>query len=107
MEQNPAPDSVLEEFATRLRQKLGSNLRRLILFGSRARGHHLPDADYDCLVVVGAISAEVREEVDAAAGDALYRRNAVMSAFLVTESDYESRIYSPLLINVRREGVTL
>ncbi|MCB0226825.1 MAG: nucleotidyltransferase domain-containing protein [Anaerolineae bacterium] len=35
-----------------MHQQLGSHLKQVILFGSRARGDFTPDSDYDCLVFV-------------------------------------------------------
>ena len=41
-----------EEFARRLREALGSELVRVVLFGSTARGDYWPESDVDVLVVV-------------------------------------------------------
>ena len=41
-----------EEFVRRLREALGSELVRVVLFGSTARGDYWPESDVDVLVVV-------------------------------------------------------
>lgn len=45
-------DPVIQDFLDRI-SSVRSQIRRLILFGSRARGTHRFDSDYDLLLVVG------------------------------------------------------
>ena len=45
-------DERLKALVSELRKRLGDQLRQVVLFGSRARGDHRPDSDYDCLAVV-------------------------------------------------------
>ncbi|MBM3790261.1 MAG: nucleotidyltransferase domain-containing protein [Acidobacteria bacterium] len=44
-------DQVLRSFLSRI-EGLRPRLRRMVLFGSHARGDHRPDSDYDLLLVV-------------------------------------------------------
>ena len=43
-------DTVVLEFAQRVRSVLGDRLHAIYLFGSRARGNAPPDSDYDVLL---------------------------------------------------------
>ena len=61
------PLGVAREFARRLRSALGSELVRVILFGSAARGDYGPGSDLDVLVVVGEDAERAREAVFSAA----------------------------------------
>jgi predicted nucleotidyltransferase len=45
-----AEDRVLSRFKGELAALYGSNLDRVVLFGSRARGDHVPSSDYDIAV---------------------------------------------------------
>ncbi len=45
-------DPVLEEIRDRLHDLYGDRLRGVVLFGSRARGDHRPDSDYDVAVLL-------------------------------------------------------
>ena len=45
-------DAVLADFLKGI-EAVRPMIDRLVLFGSRARGDHRPDSDYDLLVVVG------------------------------------------------------
>jgi tRNA nucleotidyltransferase (CCA-adding enzyme) len=49
MHRQPLQDSRLAEAVNRLAEDL--HPRAIILFGSRARGTHRPDSDYDLLVI--------------------------------------------------------
>lgn len=53
--------SVLKTLIRRLQQRLGSNLKEVWLFGSRARGDHLSDSDYDILIVAEGDINNIRE----------------------------------------------
>jgi predicted nucleotidyltransferase len=53
--------SIARGLAERVRRILGHRVRRIILFGSRARGAASPDSDFDLLVVLRELPpAEVR-----------------------------------------------
>ena len=65
-------DDALDYFVKRIREQLGVHLKRVILFGSRARGNETFNSDYDCLVVVDEASEEVKDIIDEVAGDTLY-----------------------------------
>jgi predicted nucleotidyltransferase len=45
-------DPILTRFATEVRAAHGDRLERIVLFGSRARGDHQPDSDYDVAVFI-------------------------------------------------------
>ena len=53
-------DQVVQDFSSELRQRLGSRVRQILLFGLRARGIAREDSDYDMLVVVDYRTPEIR-----------------------------------------------
>lgn len=107
MKSNATTDPVVRFFAASVRRELGAHLKQIVLFGSRARGDAAGDADYDLLVVVDRVNGAVTDGVDQIAGRALLDHGAVISAFPIAEADRARRKYSPLLINVAREGVAV
>ena len=104
---DPQNDPVLRFFKDAIVEKLGGHLRQVLLFGSRARGEATAGSDYDLLVVVDEVDSVVTDRIDAIAGRALLEYGAVLSAFPVAEADRARRKYSPLLINVAREGLAV
>jgi uncharacterized protein len=100
-------DPVLRFFKDAVAGVLGSHLRQIVLFGSRARGDAKAGSDYDLLVVVDKVNSQVVNGIDDIAGKALVDHGAVVSAFPIAEADRAKRRYSPLLLNVAREGVVV
>jgi predicted nucleotidyltransferase len=98
---------VIDYFLQEVRKRLGARLKQVILFGSRARGDDVPDSDYDCLMVLDAVSPATKDAIDEIAGEILYRHNIVLSIFPVSEKKHYERIYDPFLMNIRKEGITL
>jgi predicted nucleotidyltransferase len=52
MRANPKDDPDLKRFRAALGEAYGDRLERVVLDGSRARGDHRPDSDYDIAVFV-------------------------------------------------------
>jgi predicted nucleotidyltransferase len=100
-------DPVLMFLKTSVSRALGVRLRQILLFGSRARGDATAQSDYDMLVVVDKVDRDVIHGIDEVAGRALLDHGVVLSAFPIAEEDRARRRYSPLLINVAREGVAV
>ena len=98
--------NLLAELRRRFEALYGPRLVRLMLFGSQARGDAEPGSDIDVLVVLeGPVrpGEEIRRTLDSVAELSL-ENNAVFSCVFVSRDRFENEL-SPLLINVRREGI--
>ncbi len=102
-----AKDEKLEIFIGRLKERFGEHLKKLILFGSKARGDDVKGSDYDVLLIFDEISLGVKEDIRDLTGEMLYEYNAVFSAFPLTKEALYRKRYSPFIINAQREGVLL
>jgi len=100
-------DKALQHFVQQIREQLGNHLKEVILFGSRARGEDVPGSDYDCLIIVDEVTKAIKDIIDEVAGEALYQHSAVFSAFLIFEEKHNLQSYSPLLMNIAKEGMIL
>jgi predicted nucleotidyltransferase len=100
--------AILSELRQRLEQLYGPRLLNLVLYGSCARGDAEPGADIDLLVVLeGPVDPVLeigRTEFDVA--DLSLRHAVVITCLFVSRDQFEQE-RSPLLINVRREGVAV
>jgi len=98
--------SLLAELRSRFEALYGPRLVHLMLFGSHARGDAEPGSDIDVLVVLeGPVrpGEEIARTGDIASGMSL-DNNVVISCTFISADRFE-REESPLMINVRREGV--
>lgn len=98
--------TILAELRARFVEVYGDRMVHLVLFGSQARGDAVEGSDIDVLVVLrGEVEpwTEISRTSDIAVEISL-RHNVVVSRVFVSLDRYlEER--TPLLMNVRREGV--
>src|SRR5215471_14856001 len=100
-------DPVVQEFATALRQRLGSHLRQILLFGSHARGDAQDGSDYDMLVVVNHRTPELRAIILEVESQLMERYGALVATVLRGETEWQQLQGFPLAHNIAREGVPL
>lgn len=100
--------SIIKELRHQLEALYGARLVRMVLYGSQARGDAERGSDIDVLVVLqGPVSP----------GEEIARTSEIISSLSLTHgvvlsrafvsSDRFEREQSPLLMNIRREGVTV
>ena len=97
---------ILKEFREEVENLYENRLKSIILYGSWARGDATEDSDIDLLIVLeGKVipGKEIDKMIDIITEINL-KHGVLISIYPVSEEDY-STINSPLLINVRREGV--
>jgi len=100
--------SRISKFRGELGRLYGDRLVHAILFGSRARGDAGPESDIDVLVVLRG-SVRPSEEIARTSplrAELCLQHGLVFSCTYLSEDRFR-RGQSPLLLNVRREGVPL
>jgi len=97
---------ILKEFRERAEKLYGNRLKNIILYGSCARGQATQDSDIDLAIVLdGDVipGKEIDRMIDMVTEINL-KYNVLLSIYPVSEENYNT-INSPLLMNLRREGV--
>ncbi|MGH9843710.1 MAG: nucleotidyltransferase domain-containing protein [Blastocatellia bacterium] len=97
---------ILSELRERFVEHYGDRLVKVVLFGSQARGDAVPGSDIDVMVVLkGDVhpSEELEQTGDLVAALSLQYDVLLSTVFRPEEAFYQAE--TPLLINVRREGV--
>ncbi len=89
-------------------EKYGERIRRVILYGSYARGQFTENSDIDILVLVDDTLSpfEVRENISDLLLDILINEGELMSVIVLPESFFENYNY-PFMLNVKKEGVKI
>lgn len=102
----PKVSHILAELRRRFEALYGDRLVRMVLFGSHARGDADDDSDIDVLVVLRG-PVDPGEEITRTGqikADLSLRNECVISCVYISDERYR-RERSPLMLNVRREGV--
>lgn len=97
---------IIPELRRALEALYGDRLVHLVLYGSQARGDDEEGSDIDVLVVLrGEVSSmvEIERTLDDVVSISLKHDEVITCVFISEEQFLNER--SPLLLNVRREGV--
>jgi predicted nucleotidyltransferase len=112
MSETALSDPILARVKRELEALYGPRLKRVLLYGSRARGDHRPDSDYDILVVLeGPIERwPEREKLSELSAkltwETVIHEHPVVASFKpVTEEQIQER--TGFMHNVRREMLEL
>jgi len=100
--------AILTELRHRFEVLYGPRLTGIVLYGSHARGDAEPDSDIDVLVILeGSVvpTTEIHRTSEIVAGLSL-KHDVVISCVFV-ERERALNEQSPLLLNVRREGIAV
>jgi len=97
---------ILREFRAEVEKLYDKRLRNIILYGSWARGAATEDSDIDLLIILEGevIPGKEIDRMIEIITEINLKYGVLISVYPISEKDY-SMVNSPLLINVRREGV--
>ncbi len=99
---------ILKEFKAEVEKLYGKRLKDVILYGSWARNEATEDSDIDLLIILeGCIQPgrEIDRMIDIIT-DLNLKYMVLISVYPVSEEDYRT-LKSPLLMNVRKEGLAV
>ncbi len=99
-------EKILKEIKRYLEEKYGDKIKKVILYGSYARGEATEDSDVDVLVVVSddLDPDDVEEYLVPLIGNFLAYWGELVTTIVIKESEFLKE-QSDFLINVRKEGI--
>jgi len=102
-------EKALRHFKEMLVTQLGSEIKQIRLFGSKARGDSYTDSDIDVLVVTQHDDWHLKNRIGKIATAILLEEEVYLSVKVLGEPSYHRlRNYqSPFLMNVERDGIAL
>ena len=101
-------NQIITDFSQSLEKIYGDRLIKLVLYGSQARGDATEDSDIDIMVVLKSpvspgdeifYMGEVKNRIN-------LKYNQLISVLPISEEDFAYK-NTPLLDNIRREGIIL
>jgi uncharacterized protein len=101
------PDPIAQEYSNKIRSALGSRVRDIILFGSRARGDNKEWSDYDMLLVVDKRDKALLNTVVDIEVSILDTHERLVGSLVFESGEWERKIQSPLGMNIRKDGIRL
>ena len=101
-------DYVLDSFLRRI-TAVGGDVVGLYLYGSRARGDHHPDSDYDVFVVLHERTRDTIDRMYDAVVDVVCESGSLVSLKIVSRQQFRWLVAAgnPLVANVLHDGVPL
>ena len=106
--EHPQLAEILTKFKEHLESVYGDRLASLVLFGSQARQEARADSDIDILIVLrGPVDAFAeRKKVSVFLSQLCLEYEVVITCIRREYQEWQTR-QSPLLMNIRREGIAL
>ena len=102
---------ITEELSRNTQRIMGDRLRRIIMYGSYARGDYRDYSDLDIMILADFDESEFKEleyKIGRTAHDIGFEHDIIVSAMLNNENLFMSRLHiSPFYRNVVSEGVEI
>ena len=101
--------AALEEFLSRIRERLSLQITRIRLFGSEARGEATEESDIDLFIVVKSYSKELEASILDEAYELNLKHDVVITPLVYGEEEVNSPLFqiTPFYKNVMEEGISL
>src|SRR3989338_304338 len=95
----------IAEYETLLLEKFPGRVKKLILFGSKARGDSNPNSDLDLLIVLSKNGKQVTKEIVMLTHQPIAKFMVDISPIVVEEKFFKN--WSPLLEHINRDGIVI
>ncbi len=104
-----AVEQGIDEMVETAQRAFGDRLRRVVLYGSYARGDHDAESDVDLLIVADGARGPGRDKVIDAMSSLCLRLGTLIVPALVDAARWQWLVeqHAPIALNIMREGRVL
>lgn len=106
-----AINEILNEFTDKVKSLLGDRVKKIILYGSYARGDYNKNSDIDVMILTDLSFKEIeiyRDKISDISFDIELEKGIIISPIVKNIDNYNARInIIPFYINVQKEGVVI
>lgn len=95
----------IAEYEELLFKRFPNRIRRLMLFGSKARGASNRSSDIDILVVVTKNGKSIRKAIAALTYKPIVRFGVELSPIVIEEDELKE--WSPFIAHIKKEAITI
>ena len=103
--------NIIDEFIENVNKILENSIKRIVLYGSYARGDYNKSSDIDIMILTDLTFEEIedyRDKISDIAYDIELNTGVILSPIIKNIEKYNSRVsFVPFYKNVEREGVVL
>jgi predicted nucleotidyltransferase len=102
-------DKELRELKENLQRLLGDRLLRMVLFGSRARGDHGVESDYDIAIIVRGLTRELKHQIFDEVAEVELEHLMPLSVRVLSENEFDhlKKRERGIALDIDREGISL
>ncbi len=99
----------LSELHSRLEDLLGSRLKRMVLFGSKARGDAEPNSDTDVAIIVEGLDRILKSQILDIVAEVELNHLTPLSTLILSNADFDRLKARELRLadDIEREGLSL
>ena len=101
----------IQEFVKEIQQLLGARVKKIILYGSYARGDYNKQSDVDIMILTDLSFEEIedyRDKISDIAYDIELNTGIILSPIIKNIEKYNARVnFVPFYKNIQEEGVVL
>ena len=104
-------NTIISEFISGVKEILGNHLKKIILYGSYARGDYNKSSDVDIMILTDLSYEEIekyRDDISDISFDIELEKGLIISPIIKNIDKYNARVnVVPFYTNVEKEGVVL
>ena len=106
---NNIEETAVKEFKDKLSSALGPKLKKLLLFGSKARGDFKPGSDIDVFILVDKSDINTRRLIASFTTDILINSNILLSPKIIEESHFNflKQLKTAFAKNIEKDGIII